>query len=443
MSSAAHRLVQAMQETTFREHRGRVTACNGLILEARGPSVSLGDLCSVEVGGGRDLLDAQVIGFRDDRVLLMPFGDAQGVSVGSAVRATGGRRDVPVGPAMLGRVIDALGQPIDSRGSVAYAARVPLHSAPTSPLDRAQVSDVLETGVRAIDALITLGRGQRVGIFAGSGVGKSTLLGMLTRQAKADVVVVAMVGERGREVGDFIAESLGAEGLPRAIVMAATADQPPLLRIHAVHAAHATAEYFRDQGLDVLLVVDSMTRFAMAQREIGIAAGEPPASRGYPPSVFTWLPKILERCGRLRSGGSITAVYTVLVEGDDMNEPIADHMRAILDGHIVLTRELADRGHLPAVDVLRSVSRLMGRLALPAEMELATRVRALLAAHERSRDLISMGAYQRGHDTLLDDAVRMLPELERLLRQSPVEHSSRGQSLTDLAAIAMTTEDVA
>jgi flagellum-specific ATP synthase len=241
-------------------------------------------------------------------------------------------------------------------------------------------------------------------------------------------------------VGDFISESLGADGLPRAVVMAATADQPPLLRVHAVHAAHATAEYFRDQGLDVLLVVDSMTRFAMAQREIGIAAGEPPASRGYPPSVFNWLPKILERCGRLRSGGSITAVYTVLVEGDDMNEPIADHMRAILDGHIVLARELADRGQLPAVDVLRSVSRLMGRLATPAERDLATRTRALLAAYERSRDLIGMGAYQAGHDPVLDDAVRVLPDLERLLRQSPGEHSSRGQSLAALAAIVGVAE---
>lgn len=434
MTARAQRLVEAVQATPLRVQCGRVTACNGLVLESRGPGSSLGERCSVEVAG-RDALDAQVIGFRDDRVLLMPFGDAQGVAVGSRVRAVGGRRDVPVGRAMLGRVVDALGRPIDGQGPVAYAAQVPLHSAPIPPLERAEVDEVLETGVRSIDTLLALGRGQRVGIFAGSGVGKSTLLGMLTRQAKADVIVVAMVGERGREVGDFIAESLGEEGLSRAVVMAATADQPPLLRIHAVHAAHATAEYFRDQGLDVLLVVDSMTRFAMAQREIGIAAGEPPASRGYPPSVFTWLPRVLERCGRLRSGGSITAVYTVLVEGDDMNEPIADHMRAILDGHIVLSRELADRGQLPAVDVLRSVSRLMGRLATPEERNLATRTRALLAAHERSRDLIGMGAYQRGHDPLLDDAVRVLPELERLLCQSPGDRGSREQALAALAAV--------
>jgi flagellum-specific ATP synthase len=423
----------------LRVHGGRVTACNGLVLESRGPGASLGELCSVEVAG-REPLEAQVIGFRDDRVLLMPFGDAQGVSAGTRVRAGGGRREVPVGRALLGRVVDALGQPIDGKGPLACVTQVPLHRAPVTPLERAEVSEVLETGVRAIDALATFGRGQRVGIFAGSGVGKSTLLGKLTRQSGSDVIVVAMVGERGREVGDFISESLGADGLPRAVVMAATADQPPLLRVHAVHAAHATAEYFRDQGLDVLLVVDSMTRFAMAQREIGIAAGEPPASRGYPPSVFNWLPKILERCGRLRSGGSITAVYTVLVEGDDMNEPIADHMRAILDGHIVLARELADRGQLPAVDVLRSVSRLMGRLATPAERDLATRTRALLAAYERSRDLIGMGAYQAGHDPVLDDAVRVLPDLERLLRQSPGEHSSRGQSLAALAAIVGVAE---
>jgi flagellum-specific ATP synthase len=434
VSERAQRLVDALREASFRAHYGRVTACNGLILEARGPSSSLGDLCSVEMDGRR-ALEAQVIGFRDDRVLLMPFGDAHGISVGARVRAVGGRRDVAVGDAVLGRVIDALGQPIDGKGPIAYTAQAALHRTPIAPLERAEVTEVMETGVRSIDALVTLGRGQRVGIFAGSGVGKSTLLGMLTRQSKADVIVVAMVGERGREVGDFIAESLGEEGLARAVVMAATADQPPLLRIHAVHAAHATAEYFRDQGLDVLLVVDSMTRFAMAQREIGIAAGEPPASRGYPPSVFTWLPRILERCGRLRDSGSITAVYTVLVEGDDMNEPIADHMRAILDGHIVLARELADRGQLPAVDVLRSVSRLMGRLASPRERALATRTRALLAAYERSRDLIGMGAYQAGHDPVLDDAVRVLPDLERLLRQNPGEHSSRDQALAELAAL--------
>lgn len=439
MSARAQRLVDAVRVASFRVQCGRVVACNGLVLESRGPSASLGELCAVEVAG-HDPLDAQVIGFRDECVLLMPFGDPQGVSAGTRVRAIGGRREVPVGKAMLGRVVDALGHAIDGKGPVAYTTRVPLHRAPIMPLERAEVGEVLETGVRSIDALATLGRGQRVGIFAGSGVGKSTLLGMLTRESKADVIVVAMVGERGREVGDFISESLGAAGLSRAVVMAATADQPPLLRIHAVHAAHATAEYFRDQGLDVLLVVDSMTRFAMAQREIGIAAGEPPASRGYPPSVFNWLPKILERCGRLRSGGSITAVYTVLVEGDDMNEPIADHMRAIVDGHIVLTRELADRGQLPAVDVLRSVSRLMARLATPAERNLATRTRALLAAYERSRDLIGMGAYQAGHDPVLDDAVRVLPELERLLRQSPGEHSSREQSLAALSAIVGTAE---
>lgn len=437
MNARAQRLLDAAQAAPLRAHCGRVTACNGLVLESRGPDSALGELCTVEVAG-RGALDAQVIGFRDDRVLLMPFGDAQGVSIGGQVRAAGGRRDVPVGRALLGRVVDALGQPLDGQGPVACDARVPLHRAPIAPLERAEIGEVLETGIRSIDTLLTLGRGQRVGIFAGSGVGKSTLLGMLTRHARADVIVVAMVGERGREVGDFIAESLGAEGLSRAVVMAATADQPPLLRTHAVHAAHATAEYFRDQGLDVLLVVDSMTRFAMAQREIGIAAGEPPASRGYPPSVFTWLPRVLERCGRLRGGGSITAVYTVLVEGDDMNEPIADHMRAILDGHVVLARELADRGQLPAVDVLRSISRLMGRLATPAERALATRTRALLAAHERARDLIGMGAYQSGHDALLDDAVRALPELERLLRQSPGEHSARERALAALAAIVDT-----
>lgn len=439
MTARAHRLIAAAREASLRTQCGRVLASNGLVLEARGPASSLGDCCSVELKG-HGTLDAQVIGFREDRVLLMPFGDAQGVAVGAKVRAAGTRREVPVGQSMLGRVVDALGRAIDGEGPIHPEACVPLHHRPISPLERAEVTEVLETGVRSIDSLITLGRGQRVGIFAGSGVGKSTLLGMLTRHTKADAIVVAMVGERGREVGDFISDSLGGEGLSRAVVMAATADQPPLLRIHAVHAAHATAEYFRDQGLDVLLVVDSMTRFAMAQREIGIAAGEPPASRGYPPSVFNWLPRILERCGRLRRGGSITAIYTVLVEGDDMNEPIADHMRAILDGHIVLARELADRGQLPAVDPLRSVSRLMGRLAVPDALAVASRTRALLAAHERSRDLIAMGAYQPGHDLVLDDAVRTMPDLERFLRQSPGDHSSREEALSALAAIVGTAE---
>jgi flagellum-specific ATP synthase len=412
---------------------GQVLSCNGLAIEARGPHCGLGELCSIETSQGRSLL-ASVVGLRDDRVILMPYGTPHGVMSGMPVRALDRSSDIAVGPELLGRVIDAQGHPIDDLGPTGSACRRPLYSEGTSPLEREPVTDVLETGVRSIDALMTIGKGQRVGIFAGSGVGKSTLLGMLTSDAKVDVVVVAMVGERGREVGDFIRQALGSEGRKRAVVIAATADQPALLRAQSVHAAHSVAEYFREQGKDVLLVVDSITRFAMAQREIGTAAGEPPASRGYPPSVFGWLPRIVERCGKWRDGGSITAVYTVLVEGDDMNEPIADHMRAILDGHVVLNRELADRGLLPAVDVLRSVSRLMPQLASAPELAIARRVRASLAIYERSRDLIGMGAYQRGHDPALDAAVNCQSHLEASLAQSPREKSSRQDALDSFAS---------
>ncbi|WP_017462632.1 FliI/YscN family ATPase [Dyella ginsengisoli] len=416
---------------------GQVLSCNGLAIEARGPHCSLGELCSVETADG--VLHASVVGLREDRIILMPYGTPHGVMCGMPVRALDRSSDLAMGPGLLGRVIDALGNPIDDQGAIPWEERRSLYSDGTAPLEREPVRDVLETGVRSIDALLTIGKGQRVGIFAGSGVGKSTLLGMLTSDAKVDVVVVALVGERGREVGDFIRHALGEEGRKRAVVVAATADQPALLRAQSVHAAHAIAEYFREQGKDVLLVVDSITRFAMAQREIGTAAGEPPAARGYPPSVFGWLPRIVERCGKWRDGGSITAVYTVLVEGDDMNEPIADHMRAILDGHIVLNRELADRGQLPAVDVLRSISRLMPQLASRDELALARGVRASLAIYERSRDLISMGAYQRGHDTALDAAVDCQPRLEAGLAQSPEETSTR-QGAMDVFATALNSE---
>lgn len=414
---------------------GRLAASNGLVVETLGPEASLGERCEIHDVATGVSVEAEVIGFREGRVLLMPFGDIHGLSVGATVRAKGLRARLPVGMALLGRVVDAFGRPIDGHGPISADAMRDLHTEPMNPLEREEISELLETGVCAIDALLPIGRGQRIGVFAGSGVGKSTLLGMLANHARADAIVVAMIGERGREVGDFITSTLGADGLGRSVVMAATADQPPLVRIHAVYAAHAVAEYFRERGMHVLLILDSMTRFAMAQREIGIAAGEPPSARGYTPSVFTRLPGIVERCGKLRGRGSITAVYSVLVEGDDMNEPVADHMRAILDGHVVLSRELADRGQLPAVDVLRSVSRLAGRLATPMEQAMAREVRAMLSAYERSRDLISMGAYQRGHDPMLDAAVKFLPEIERILRQHPGTFTPREKVVADLVRI--------
>lgn len=433
--NVAARYLEAIGATPMWVRCGRLLACNGTVLEALGPEAALGELCEVRDTPTGEAIKAQIIGFRDGRVVLMPLAAMRQISMGAHIRALGRRMDVPVGNQLLGRVVDAFGNPIDGKGTVLCPDLVPLHREPLNPLQRGEIDTVLETGVRSIDSFLTIGRGQRVGIFAGSGIGKSTLLGMLTAHAQADVIVVALIGERGREVGDFVTHTLKAEGLARSVVIAATADQSPLARVHAVHAAHATAEYFRDCGKHVLLILDSITRFAMAQREIGIAAGEPPTARGYPPSVFTQLPRFLERCGNVRGSGSISAIYSVLVEGDDMNEPVADHMRAILDGHVVLSRELADRGQFPAVDVLRSISRLMPQLATKAEGDLARDARALLAAYERARDLISMGAYQPGHDTVLDKAVEALPGLQEFLRQAPDEYVSRSEAMSRLGRI--------
>jgi flagellum-specific ATP synthase len=427
--------LEAIDKASMRVRCGQLLACNGTVLEAHGPDASLGELCEICDTPADEPVRAQIVGFRDGRVVLMPLAAMRQVSMGARIRALGQRMDVAVSEELLGRVVDGFGNPIDGKDAVYCPDTVPLHRQPINPMRRGEIDTVMETGVRSIDSFLTIGRGQRVGIFAGSGIGKSTLLGMLTTHARADVIVVALIGERGREVGDFIAHSLKAEGLARSIVIAATADQPPLARVHAVYAAHAIAEYFRDCGKHVLLILDSMTRFAMAQREIGIAAGEPPTARGYPPSVFTQLPQFLERCGNVRGGGSISAVYSVLVEGDDMNEPVADHMRAILDGHIVLSRELADQGQFPAVDVLRSISRLMPRLATKAEGDLVRSARALFASHERARDLISMGAYQPGHDIVLDRAVKVLPELQKFLQQAPGEYASRSDAMGWLGRI--------
>lgn len=424
----ASRLIAKIGEAEMAHRLGRLEAFNGLVIESVGPDARLGELCELMPFDGREVVQAEVVGFRRGRVLLMPFGNVQGVSPGSRIRATGNALRVPVGDALLGRVVDAFGRPLDAKGELHLSAHYPLHREPINPLDRAAISEVLETGVRSVDGLLTMGVGQRMGVFAGSGVGKSTLLGMMARHVHADVTVLALVGERGREVGDFLSHALGEEGLRRSVVIAATADQPALVRTHAVHAAHAVAEYFRDQGKSVLLIVDSMTRFAMAQREIGLATGEPPTFRGYTPSVFAQLPRLLERCGKLIQGGSISAIYSVLVEGDDMNEPVTDHMRAILDGHIVLTRELATRGHLPAIDVLQSASRLMGQLVSKEEQSLAREVKRLIATYESSRDLIELGAHQRGVNPLLDTAVDRKPMLDAVLSQLPGEVTPRQEA---------------
>ncbi|HVJ38106.1 MAG TPA: FliI/YscN family ATPase [Stenotrophomonas sp.] len=414
------------------ERYGVVVSFNGLVIEAHGPEARVGEVCEIALKS-RVVL-AQVVGIRDRHLLLMPYGDVEGLTVGATVRASGRDLDVPVDDTLLGRVVDAFCAPLDGGGPLNPGGRYPLHAPAINPLHRADIDSAIATGVRAIDGLLTLGRGQRVGIFAGSGVGKSTLIGMLAAQVEADVVLIAMIGERGREVGEFVRHTLGPEIMRRCVVMVATSDQPALVRIHAVHAAHAVAEYFRDQGRSVLLVLDSITRFAMAQREVGLASGEPPTFRGYTPSVFAWLPRILERCGKLEHG-SITAIYSVLVEGDDLNEPVTDHMRAILDGHIVLDRELAARGHYPAINVLKSVSRLVGRLLSQDELEVASNARRTLALLEGARDMVDMGAYQSGVNPELDRALVIQPALEAWLRQSGRFEVSGSKPLESLKSV--------
>ena len=417
---------------------GSLLGFNGLVIEALGPDARIGELCEIEGNAQGKKILAEVVGFREGHVLLMPFGHLRGVSAGARVRSLGRTLKVPVGHGMIGRVVDAFGAPLDGGPAIEAESHRDIQPPPINPMRRVPLDEVLETGVRAIDGVLPFAKGQRVGVFAGSGVGKSTLLGMMARHVHADIVVVAMIGERGREVGDFLQEALGAEGRERSVMLVATADQPALVRTHAVHAAHAVAEYFRDQGLDVLLIVDSITRFAMAQREVGLAVGEPPTSRGYPPSVFNLLPQILERGGRMCDGGSISAIYSVLVEGDDMNEPVADHMRAILDGHVVLSRELAARGQLPAIDVLSSVSRLVSRVANEEEQRVILRVRTIASTYESSRDLVDMGAYQAGANPLLDEAIVLYPRIIECLRQTPTQWSTRQESIELLRAIVST-----
>lgn len=417
---------------------GRVTRVIGLVIEAVGLDPALGELCRISSLNGRHSLLAEVVGFHERGILLMPLGGLDGVHPGSAVEPLGRSLGVDVGPGMLGRVLNGLGQPIDGRGSIGPTQRIPLVAAPLNPLERSPIDEPFETGVRAIDGLVSLGRGQRVGIFAGSGVGKSTLLGMIARRAAADVNVIALLGERGREVRDFIEESLGPEGLARSIVIVATGDESALVRARGAFVATAIAEYFRDQGKHVLLMVDSVTRVAMAWREIGLAVGEPPTTRGYPPSVFASLPRLLERAGNASRGG-ITGIYTVLVEGDDFNEPISDAVRGILDGHIVLSRRMATSGHFPAIDVLESVSRVRDRVIDEEHRRAANRVQQLLAAYREKEDLIAVGAYQPGSDREVDVAIGAREEIISFLQQRPDEGTSFGECRDRLVSLAEAT----
>ena len=417
-----HTLAEATRSAELSRRTGVVQQLSGLMIEASGPDAVLGEVCQIEVRGraGQVVppLMAEVVGMRAGRVMLMPYGTSEGLAPGCVVTATGETPSIGVGEALLGRVIDGFGHALDGRPDPWTAERRPVRARPVNPMHRPRITEVMETGVRSIDSLLTLGKGQRVGIFAGSGVGKSTLLGMIARHVRADINVIALIGERGREVREFIDKQLGPEGLARSVLVVATSDQPALARLRAAHAAVTVAEYFRDRGQQVLLTMDSVTRFAMARREVGLSAGEPPTARGYTPSVFAELPELCERCGTGLSGGSITALLTVLVEGDDLNEPITDCLRATLDGHVVLSRQLANRGQYPAIDALKSVSRLMPDLVPAPVQALAVQAVELLALLDRNRQLVDIGAYERGTNAALDKALALEAELIAFLRQS-------------------------
>ncbi len=410
---------------------GTVNQVIGMVVEGSGPAVSIGGLCTIE-RGAHGTIPAEVVGFREREILLMPHGDTRGIEPGGRIWAVSERAEARVGDALKGRILDGLGHPIDGKGPLVLGDSRPLYTEPLNPMERPRITSPLDVGVRAINACLTVGKGQRIGIMAGSGVGKSTLLGMIARHTTAHVNVIALIGERGRELVDFIERDLGEEGLARSVVIIATSDQPPLIRLRGAFLATAVSEYFRDQGQDVILMMDSLTRFAMAYREVGLAIGEPPTSRGYTPTVFSQLPRLLERAGRKSGSGSITGIYTVLVEGDDMNEPVADAVRSIVDGHIVLRRELAQQGHYPAIDILASVSRVMRDIAAPGQIAAASSIVKVLAAYQRAEDLINLGAYVKGTNPDIDFAVRKIQQVKGFLSQVPEERASLEESLRAL-----------
>lgn len=416
---------------------GRVAQAVGLVIEGYGPMKTIGELCRITREEGVDEIPAEVVGFRGDRVLLMPLGDMRGIGPGSRIAMTGEVANLPVGPGLLGRVLDGLGNPIDGKGPVRTEERYPLHADPPNPLQRARIRYPLDLGIRAINGFLTCGQGQKMGIFSGSGVGKSVLLGMISRFTKADVNVIALIGERGREVKEFLERDLGPAALQRSVVVVATSDQAPLIRLRAGLVATTIAEYFRDTGKQVLLLMDSLTRLAYCQREVGLAIGEPPTTKGYTPSVFAMLPKILERVGTGPGTGTITGLYTVLVDGDDLSDPIADSVRSILDGHIVLSRTLAAHNHFPAIDLLQSTSRVMRDIVGKDHAAAAGQILELIARYRQSEDLVLLGAYKPGVNQTLDRAVRAQDAINVYLRQDidqPASFASSVQSLTALAS---------
>jgi flagellum-specific ATP synthase len=413
---------------------GEVVELVGILVASRGPAVGVGDFCEVTTSGNRRIR-TQVIGFRDGNVLSMPLEEIDGVQLHDRIVARREDARVAVGPELVGRVLDGFGRPIDRKPAIRPEAMYRLYQSPASPLDREHIVTPITTGIRAIDAMTPCGKGQRMGIFGGSGVGKSTLLGAMARHNSADITVIALIGERNREVRAFLEHELGPDGSKHSVVVCSTSDRPAPLRVRACFVALAIAEYFRDQGADVLLIMDSVTRLAMAQREIGLAGGEPPSQKGYTPSVFNLLPKILERAGNFQKG-SITGLFTVLVEGDDFNEPVCDAVRAILDGHIILSRRLAAAGHYPAIDVMHSVSRLCSQLSQPEELQAARKIREALAVYEESKDLVELGAYSAGTNARLDTAIRMQPEIAAFLKQDVSIGAPRSDTLARIQAIA-------
>lgn len=438
------RVAAAIDKTMPYQISGRITKAAGMVLEAVGLQIPVGGVCRIELktGASVEYAEAEVVGFSDDKLFLMPLEEISGLQPGARILPLTGdgseqsARKFPLGDALLGRVVDGSGVPLDGKGPLFDAVNEPLATPPLNPLNREPIKEQIDVGVRAINALLSVGRGQRMGLFAGSGVGKSVLLGMMARYTNADVIVVGLIGERGREVQDFIDNILGDEGMRRAVVVAAPADVYPLKRLQGASYATRLAEYYRDQGRSVLLIMDSLTRYAMAQREIALAIGEPPATKGYPPSVFAKLPKLVERTGNgPKGGGSITAFYTVLTEGDDQQDPIADSARAILDGHIVLSRRLAESGHYPAIDIEASISRVMVEVTSKEQLEKAQMFKQLLSSYQRNRDLINVGAYSPGRDNVLDAAVNLYPQLSSFLRQGMHEKANIGDSVSILNAI--------
>ena len=427
-------MIPSIRSAETISHTGKIENIVGMSIEASGGRAAIGDICRIYSGESGGQVPAEVVGFKNDHILLMPYANMSGISAGNFVRNTGRRLTLPVGPFLRGRVINALGQPIDNKEPFQRSDTFSIDSTYISPMARPPIRERMEFGVKAIDSLLTIGKGQRIGIFAGSGVGKSTLMGMIAKNVKADINVIALVGERGREVLEFMQKDLGEEGMRRSVLVVATSDQPAMLRMKCPSVATSIAEYFCNQGYDVLLMMDSLTRFAMAQREIGLAIGEPPVARGYTPSMYAEMPKLLERSGNFEKG-SITGVYTVLVEGDDTNEPIADTVRGILDGHIVLSRQLANANHFPAIDVGASISRLMVEIVTPEHRKLAGQLRDIMSVYEKNADLVSIGAYKAGTNPKLDHALSKMDAINQFLMQGINESFSFDESLVQLQRI--------